>query len=274
MAAQAVTNTPPASEAPAAAPAGRLSLFAQVEKLAALQFANRYLWLSVGLGIYMLGQLSWWQFKYMRFDTLELLGHLTGVLHACLIACALILALATPATALAWARRYPGQPFSFVANGLSAPLVLTPLYLVLVLPLLILHRYPDLAHAAGVSIPLMLLQRGLLLVCMCVVLYNLVLTLHHNLRWAWTLCAGLALAGYVWLCYYLTWLSYTTEFWRRINDLFYINQLWRYMPNFPNLQRPEVFHNMQQMFLPYLFSAVVLGVLSTLLWLPRASTHK
>ncbi|MCC7479699.1 hypothetical protein IT575_14755 [bacterium] len=264
-------SDPPASASPEAAGNARLSLFAQIEKLAALQFGNRYLWLALILGLYMLGQLSWWQYKYMRFNTLELLGHLTGVLHVTLIALALILVLATPATALAWARRYPGQNFSFVACGLSAPLVLTPFYLALVLPLLILHRYPDLSHAAGISVPLMLLQRGLLLVCMAVVLNNLVLALRHNLRWAWGLCGGIALAAYLWLCYYLTWLSYTTEFWRRINDLFYFNMLWRFFPTFPNLQRPEVFHNMQEMFLPYLFSAVLLGVFSALLWLPRAS---
>ncbi|MCH7472778.1 hypothetical protein IIA79_07500 [bacterium] len=259
------------------AKAKQAGMLSAIERLAWIHLGNRFIWLAAGLAWYMIGQLSFVQWRSavrlaegLQFDTLELMAHLTAAIEAGLLATALILALSTGRTREAWRRRFPGQPFSYIASCLASTLVLLPVAGILLLPVIVLHRYPELA-AEGVSIPLMMLQRVLLLVLAVLITYNVVTILRLPLGLPRWLSAMLGLAFHIGLGYYVTFLSFTTEAYARLNDVFYYNQLWRYMEGFPNLQRPQVFHNIEMPYYAYFAAAgAVLWMFTLLLWLPKA----
>ncbi|GEM_PF-4932455 len=251
----------------------------QLERTAGLQLANRFLWLACALALYLIGQLSWVQWRTAtqlgmpRFDTLELMSILMVIIEAALVLCALLLALATPRTREAWYKRYPHHGFSYIAGGVGGLLILLLMLVILLAPVLYLHRYPQLVEEAQVRVPLMMLQRGLLVGCAVLISYNLMLLLRHVLRFPWWLAGICGVGAHVAIGWYVTWLSFHYTTYERLNYVFYYNQLWRSLNWFPKLQRSWEFHNIQMPYFAYFLGAASIAVLVTLLlWLPRAST--
>jgi hypothetical protein len=247
-----------------------------LERLTLLHLRNRFVWLVVILDLILIGQLSMMQARYQRFDTLQLMSHITVCLEAGLLAVALICALATPRVREAWyagaAAREAG-PFSYFGSALAGNLAITLALVVLLLPVLWLHRYPELLTIEHpVSIPLMLLQRAALLLAAVLLTHNVLLILRYYLRAPWLLCALLAGAFHVGLGLGVTYLSYNNELLARLNDVFYYNQLWQYNDALPKgwLQRGELYHNIEQPYFGYFFSALILWAVSMLLLAPGA----
>jgi hypothetical protein len=247
-----------------------------LERLTLLHLRNRFIWLVVLLDLILIGQLSVMQARYQRFDTLQLMSHITVCIEAGLLAVALICALATPRIREAWyAWSVPrdGGPFSYFGSALAGNLTVTLAMLTLLLPVLWLHRYPELLTAEHpISIPLMMLQRVALLLAAVLLTHNVLLILRYYLRVPWWLCAVLATAFHVGLGLGVTYLSYNRELLARLNDVFYYNQLWQYSDALPKgwLQRGELFHNIEQPYFGYYFTALVIWALTMLLLIPQA----
>jgi hypothetical protein len=268
----------PGREAPASP--DRLGPLAILERTAGIQLSNRLLWLVFALGLYALLHLSYLQWhsstalQAPQFDTLELMALLMAVIEATLLLAALVLACATPATRTAWYRRHPHIHFSYIASGIAGAALLLLLLALLLAPVLFLHRYPELVTEAGMRIPLMMLQRALLVACTLLVSYNLMLLLHHVARLPLWLAGILGMAAQAGLGYATTSISYAHKDYERLNDVFYYNQLWRYFDWFPKLQARQVFHNIEMPYFGYYLGlAAIAAVFLMLLWLPRASTR-
>jgi len=251
-----------------------------IERLALLHLRNRFVWLTLGLALALIGQLSYMQYRFNRFDTLTLMSHITVVIEAALLAVALICALATPRIREAWYQwaisrdtasgSQAAGRFSYFLSALAANLTITLALLVLLLPVIYLHRYPELLRAEHpVNVPLMMLQRSALLLAAVLVSYHVALMLRYYLRLPWWTAALGALAFHIALGYGITYLSFTTEAFRRLNDVFYYNQLWHYSDAIPKLERPEIFHNIEQPYFSYYFGALVVWALTLLLLVPQ-----
>lgn len=249
-----------------------------LERTAGIQLHNRFIWLALILALYLIAQLSFVQWHTgtnlgtPRFDTMDLMAILLVIIEGCLLACALLLVVGTPGTRMAWYRRYPAVRFSYVASGIGGILILILLQSILLLPVLFLHRYPDL-QLEGINIPLMLLQRSLLTGCVLSLSYSVMLLSRHVLRLPWWL-AGIfgavvqMIAG--WSC---TYLSFTNSVFIRLNDVFFYNQLWKYIDRFPRLDSKTIFHKIEMPYFGYYLGVGVIAALFALiLWLPRAST--
>jgi len=269
-----------APERKAPASLRRMGPLAILERAAGIQLSNRWLWLIFALGLYALLHLSYLQWhsstalQVPQFDTLELMALLMAVIEATLLLAALVLACATPATRTAWYRRHPHIRFSYIASGISGAAVLILILVLLLAPVLYLHRYPELVTEAGMRIPLMMLQRALLVACALLVSYNLMLLLHHVARLPLWLAGILGMAAQAGLGYAATYISYAYKDYERLNDVFYYNQLWRHFDWFPKLQAQQVFHNIEMPYFGYYVGlAAIAAVFLMLLWLPRASTR-
>jgi hypothetical protein len=245
-----------------------------IERLALLHLRNRFVWLATALGLVLIGQLSYMQLRFDRFDTLTLMSHVAVMIEAALVAVALICALATPRIREAWytwAVPRDGGRFSYFLSALAGNLTITCSLLLLLLPVLWLHRYPELLVTEHpISVPLMMLQRSALLLAAVLVTYHVTLILRYYLRLPWVLCALLGLAFHIALGYSVTYLSYTQAVFARLNDVFYYNQLWQYGDAFPKLQRAEIFHNIEQPYFSYYFGALLIWALTILLLVPQA----
>ena len=80
MGKEETTPQPPGRSGQPPAPlAKRVPALNALEILAGLQLKNRYLWLVFFAAYYLLFQLTWVQFRHLRFDTLELASHLMAV---------------------------------------------------------------------------------------------------------------------------------------------------------------------------------------------------
>jgi hypothetical protein len=255
-------------------PRGASATIADIETLVKLHLRNRFVWLALGLTLLLIGQLSWWQFRYERFRTeLELMGHITALIEAGLVATALICALATPRLREAWYTYVlprHGRQFNYLLSAIAGNLTIIVGLLVLLVPVLIVHRYPDLAASElHISVPLMMLQRCTLLLAAVLSTYHVALLLRYYLRAPWWLAGVLGLVWQVLLGYGITYLSFRTEFFARLNDVFYYNQLWRYSDRFPDLQRKMLTFNMEQPYFAYYFSALLLWAFTLLLLVPQ-----
>jgi hypothetical protein len=255
---------------------GTKAVLDSLERLTIIHLRNRFVWLAVILDLILIGQLSFMQARYQRFDTLQLLRHITVCLEAGLLAVAVICALATPRIRQAWYEwavpRDAGR-FSYFGSALAGNLVVTLAMVILLLPVLWLHRYPELLTAEQpVSIPLMMLQRAALLLAAVLLTHNVLLILRYYLRLPWTVCALFAIAFHIGVGLGVTYLSYTTEIFHRLNDVFYYNQLWQYSDALPKgwLQRPDIFHNIEQPYFGYYFTALIIWALTMLLLIPQA----
>jgi hypothetical protein len=274
------TTQAEAREQDAPASPRRLGPLAILERTAGIQLSNRWLWLIFALGLYALLHLSYLQWhsstalQAPQFDTLELMALLMAVNEATLLLAALVLVCATPTTRAAWYRRYPRIRFSYIASGIGGAALIVLFLVLLLAPVLYLHRYPELAEQAGMRIPLMMLQRALLVACALLISYNLMMLLHHVARLPLWLAGILGMAAQAGLGYAVTYISFTSKDYERLNDLFYYNQLWRYFDWFPKLQARQVFHNIEMPYFGYYVGlAAIVAVFLMLLWLPRASTR-
>jgi len=267
------TEKPPRDAAEASTPPAtpRLGALDALERIAAIQLSNRFIWLAAVMALLLIGQLSFVQLRTARFEHFTLMAYLTLIIEVALLASALLIGAATPRTAAAWSKRYSAHPFSYALHGLATVLSLALVLVLLLAPVLYLHRYPALT-AQGIITPLMMLQRGSLLFLACLTAFNVLMILRVHLRTPWGLAACLAGAFHVALGYTVTYLSFVTEAMRRLNDVFYYGNLWSAIPGIPDLQRKEVFHNMEMPYISYyLAGGAGLWLLTYMLWAARAA---
>jgi hypothetical protein len=256
----------------------RMPALVVLERTAGIQLHNRFLWLVCALALYLIGQLSFVQWQtgrqlgMPRFDTLDLMSLLMAIIEGGLFLCALLLALSTPQVRRSWLARNSQQAFSFVAAGVGGALILVLLLLVLLAPVLALHTYPELASEAMMHIPLMMLQRGMLVLSAVLIGYNFILLLRYVVRLPWWLAGMLGLAAYGAFGYSLTYASFHGKALERLNYVFYYNHLWKYFDWIPNLQLSSEFHNIQMPYYAYYLGAgAAAALVMMLLWIPGAS---
>ena len=204
-------------------------------------------------------------------NTFDLLATLLFIIEVATVGVMLLSLLAEPALERAWRQRFPERAFSRLAAGLSSTPVQFICAVVLLLPTLWIHRYPELSQAQGISIPLTLLQRWLLAFLSLQVATNLALIL----RWftplpRWANCA-LAFGGYWGFGYWLTLQSFVDDRFMRLNDVFFHNQLSRHLSGFPELMRLNVTLDIHRDFQGWFLALLGAAVLTTLLWVPRAA---
>lgn len=170
-----------------------------------------------------------------------------------------------------WQKRWPKRRFNHVAAGMSSMPTQLVAALVLLVPTLYIHRYPELGAAQNISIPLALLQRFLLLFLAIQLCTNLILILRWFTPLPRWLSASLGLCGYWALGYWITALSYSSERFMRLNDVFFYNQLWKHIDGYPDLMRSRVTLDINKDF-PGFFMWLLLAVsITSILWLPRAA---
>jgi len=251
-----------------------------LERTAGMQLHNRFIWLVCALALYLIAQLSFVQWQtgrqlgMPRFDTLDLMSLLMAIVEGALLLGALLLALGTPQVRRSWYARYPQQPFSYVAAGVGGALIIVLLLVIMLVPVLVLHSYPELAEAAQVHIPLMMLQRATLVLSAILAAYNLILLLRHMARLPWWLAGAIGVIAYGGLGYYITFRSYQGNNLERLNYVFYYNHLWEYFDWFPKLQLSAEFHNIQMPYYAYyLGAATAAALILMLLWMPSASNQ-
>lgn len=248
-----------------------LSVGSQIEKLIVLNATNRFIWLVFILTGLLLLQLSLLQRNTTRFDTMELVAILMAVLEVAAVLILMLLLGGTPQTQAAWRKRHPATPFSYIANAIAAMLLCVVLIYILLVPLMIAHQYPDLIEK-GIHIPLTMIQRVSLFLGAVLIAGNLACILRFYARLPWRLAALLGLVCHVVIGYLVILGSTQFEAMRRLNDVFYYNQLWHYTDLVPNLQNPQVFHNIEQTYTSlYIFVAATAWLVTFLLWVPKAS---
>jgi len=249
-----------------------------LERTAGIQLSNRFIWLVFSAALYLIGQLTYVQWQtgqggHPRFDTLDLMSLIMAMIEAALVLTALMVALGTERTRQAWYKRFPQQPFSYLAAGIGGCLVVWLVLALLLVPVLYFHRYPELVSEAQVSIPLMMLQRSLLVSCAVLISYNFLLMLHYVLRFPWWLAGLLGLAAHVALGFAVSYFSYHMLTLERLNYVFYYNHLWKYTDLVPMIQLSVEYHNVEMPYFAYFLGAgSIAAIVIMLLWLPRAST--
>ncbi len=255
------------------------SLLVDIERMIVLQLRNRFLWMSVGISALLITQLTLLQINGASgrspfgsgMSTFDLLASLMLMIECVTICVMLLSILSESALVTAWRQRWPGRPFSYLAAGLSCMPAQFIAALVLLLPTLYIHRYPELSAAQNISIPLTLMQRFLLVFLAIQVAGNLTLILRWFTPLPRWLAALLGLCAYWGFGFWLTWSSYTDDRFMRFNDLFFYNQLSRHIDGFPELMRSRVVLDIHRDFLNLFLWLLGAAVLTTLLWLPRAA---
>ena len=257
----------------------RGSILSDLERMIVLQFGNRFIWLTVLLAGLLIGHLTVLQIHALNGDTtygsglstFDLLASLMLVIETATIIIMLLSLLSEDALQRAWTTRWPKRPFSHLAAGLSSMPTQLLAALLLLLPTLYLHRYPELSAAQNISIPLTLLQRFLLVFLTIQLCANLTLILRWFTPLPRWVCALLALCGYWGLGYTLTVQSYVNDRFMRLNDVFYYNQLWKHIPSYPELMRDRVTLDINRDYLGFFLWLFAVVCFTSLLWLPRAA---
>ena len=238
--------------------------------------ANRFIWLVFFCALYVNAQLTYIQWATARhgaqqFDTLDLMSHLLVVIELATLACLMIGFAAAGHAAARWYKRFPKARFPYFAYAVAIQLVAALVMLVQLVFLLYPHNYPQL-RAEGINIPLMLLQRALLIYLALSISTQLAWLVRMYTRLPWVPGAFFILAVQSGIGYGTTLLSLKHDALVRLNSVFYHGYLWRYLPQFPNLQHTNLFHNIQ---MPYLGAYIGIGLMASLiltaLWLPRAA---
>lgn len=248
-----------------------LSIVAQIEKLIVLNAGNRFIWLVFVLAALLLLQLSLLQRNTLRFDTMDLVAILMAIVEGAAVITLMLMLGATNGTRQLWGNRQPATPFSYIANAVAAMLLCVVLAFILLVPLVFAHQYPELIEE-GIRVPLTMIQRLCLILGAVLVAGNIACILRFYARLPWALAAVLGVAAHLCIGYLLVVGSTQYESLRRLNDVFYYNQLWHYFDWVPKLQNPQVFHNIQQAHTSlYIIAAAAAWVVTFLLWAPRAS---
>ena len=249
---------------------------AALERLIVIQLGNRYLWLVAVLALAVAVQLSLLQYRIPPwFETVDLLAHSMVVFEMAMLVSALLLALAIPQTARAW-REQGGGELRLSSVGLAATVVLVLVAIALMVPLMLLHRYPELAKE-GVRFALTVLQRGMLLTLAAMITFNVFMILRLYFTLPPWLCALFAAVWHVLLGIWVTYLSTNREMFERLNDVYYYTHLRHYSDTLPNWAIVDerlgavVYHNIEMPWYGYyLFAAILLWLLTFFMWLPRA----
>jgi len=247
------------------------SLLAVIEILAAIQLRNRFIWLTLILAFYLLGHLTLIQLYYEIFDTFRLMANLLVVVEVALLIIALLLALSTPKLRQVWEGRFQDSPFSYAASGFVGALNTILLLVVMLVPISIVHRYPELI-ALNINVPLMLLQRSLLFTCVILVIINLIYILRAYVPLLWFLCGIVGIAVYIAVGITVTYVSSYKESFAALNDVFFYNELWRYINGFPRMEtaKESILIPLSQ-YVPSLLSGLGVWLVTYLLWIPRTS---
>jgi hypothetical protein len=243
-----------------------------------LLLGNRIVWLAGGLALYFILQLSHIQYQSarevgnLRFEMFDLMAFLLLVIELGMMATLFIQLAAVNRTRQAWYERLPRVRFNHLAWGIAGQLILFLLAGVLLLPLLFLHTYPELVEAAGIRVPMMVLQRLLIISGVLLIAYNIALILRFVLRFPGWLAGICGVFLHFLMGLGVTYLSHSAKPYERLGDVFFYNQLWKYFSGFPNLQNANMFHNIQMPWLAYYVGALtVVWVITLLLWMPAAS---
>lgn len=238
--------------------------------------ANRYAWLLFCCALYINAQLTYIQWSTGRqgteqFDTLELMSHLIAVMEAAALGITMLFISAAGPVVKRWGVEHPAAPFPYFAYAVAVQLSAAFFMLLHMLLLMFPHSYPQL-RTEGIYIPVMLLQRVILIMIAISVSANFGWLLRFYTRIPWKATALAVMLAQLALGYGTTVLSLRYPVLVRLNSIFYYNELWRYIPNFPNLQHANLFHNIQLPYYAYyLSSGLLLVLLFTVLWLPRAA---
>ena len=258
-----------------------MSIAEKLERTAGLILSNRFVWLIFSCGLYLILQLSYIQWRSMkysaatRFDTLELAALIMFILEVTLLFTAVLTIGATEQHCKAWYKRWPSSPFSYTLHGIAGFLCFYLFELLLLVPILLLHSYPQLTEQ-GYNLVVMFLQRAVLLGLIIQLFSSIILIMKYVLRIpsSFALISGIIL--YLVFGYTLIYISSSNEELSRLNDLYFYNQLWKYIEVIPNLQREAVFTNMQAPGTPYFtyytVASAVLWLLSIALWIPASVT--
>ncbi|MBN2081540.1 hypothetical protein JW859_04950 [bacterium] len=271
-------NTKAAASEEAKQPTTHMPALTVLERTTGIQLSNRFIWLVFIAALYLIGQLTYVQWQtgqagHPRFDTLDLMSLIMAIIEAALVLTALMVALGTERTRQAWYKRFPQHPFSYLAAGVGGCLVVWLMLALLLAPVLYFHRYPELVSEAQVRIPLMMLQRSMLVSCAVLISYNFLLMLRYVLRCPWWLAGGLSVIGHVAMGYLVSYYSYHMLTLERLNYVFYYNHLWKYTELVPMIQLSVEYHNVEMPYFAYFLGAgSIAAILVMLLWLPRASS--
>jgi hypothetical protein len=241
--------------------------------------ANRYLWLVFGCALYVNAQLTFIQWSTARhgaeqFDTLELMAHLLVVIESATVLISMLLLGAARAVVAGWQECYPSVKFPYLAYSCAIQIVIALHVLVQVVLLMYPHNYPQL-RAEGIIIPLMLLQRAVLIYLVLTISLQIGWISRFYLRVPWSIAAICLLLAQVAFGYTITLQSLSRGYLTRLNSVFYYGYLPRYLPDFPDLRQANLFHNIQQ---PYFGAYLLIGISTAVilcgLWLPRAFSQR
>ena len=255
------------------------SLLSDLERLIVLQLKNRFLWMLIGISALLILQLTMLKINGEKglspygpgLSTFDLLATLMFIIEGATVGVMLLTLLAEPALKEAWEKRWPDRPFNRLAAGLSSTPTQFIAALALLVPMIYLHRYPELSAAQGISIPLTLLQRWLLAFLTIQVATNLTLVLRWFTPLPRWLCALGAMCLYWGFGYWLTLQSFVDDRFMRLNDVFFYNQLSRHISGFPELMRGNVTLDIHRDFQGWFLGLLGVAVLTNLLWIPRAA---
>lgn len=222
------------------------------------RLVDRRVWLVTAGGMFVTLMLSLVQARTEAFDTMQLMARLLLALEVTLLLIAWVLAAGAAST--------PPR----ATRGLAGGVVLLLQFAVLLLPMLALHSYPELARE-GIRVQLMLLQHGLLLLLCAMTTYHLLLGARLQFKLPGWAAGPLVLGLYALASYSFAGLSKDNPVFSRLNDLFYWNQLWLHLPDFPQLQTEYWTYLIPiSWFAYYLLLLIGAAVVSLVFWLPAA----
>jgi hypothetical protein len=241
---------------------------AEIEQALKHRLKDRVFWLVAGMGLYLGLMLSLLATRFPeQVKTFDLLARIVVVVEATLVLLAIFLAWQTAAR---WVNG-PTAMHSRLSLGLSGLVVIPVVVLCILMTLLYFQQYADLAEQS-IHVPVTLLQRVVLLTLVVVTQYNVLLALLLQLRLpAWTAIPAV-LSLHLWISHSVSRLSHSNPSWHKLNDIFYWNQLWHHLPEFPNLATDRAIHNIGQPTLAIAITLLlVMAVLTSALWLPAAA---
>jgi hypothetical protein len=260
------------TQQPVATRSNAASAFAGTVERALLQRLRYGLfWVIAGGGLYVTCTLALVQSRHpeaFQAHPLAPVARVILVVEAVLVLTALLMAqlASRPMHPASTALPEPGH----LAAALAGGVMLLLQFAVQTTPLLLLYWSPALAQK-GLNLPLMMLQRGLVL-CLCAVLaYHLLLALRLQLKLPMLVAFPVVLALYLWGTYGLVKLSLASAAAAQLNDVFYWNQLPLHLDFLPRLGTEHIVGKVEPQFLAYYLTLGLIACGATLiLWVPAA----
>jgi hypothetical protein len=259
----------PAPEQPAAAAPPAPGIAAALERALLQHLRCGLFWVVTACGLYVTLTLALLQTRHpeaFKEHPLSPVSRVLLVVEGALLVTALLMAQVASRPAADGAGPPQRRLYSALAGGVMVLLQ----FALLITPLLVIYNSPELA-AKGIAVPLMMLQRGVLL-CMCALAaYHLLLALQLQLRLPAALAFAAVLALYLWGSYELVRLSLGSATFSQLNDVFYWNQLPLHIDTLPRLGTERIVDRIDQAHFGYYASLGLVGCIVTLLlWIPGA----